>query len=99
MVRNAPTSFSALQHVFPAARTTQLPHDILQDPCKLGVSPTNLERKLEPILIKMRGSTEDGMSVPDACLYEKLVKIVNFRQPIRPLVGRDEIRVCVNVCA
>ncbi|KAH8114922.1 hypothetical protein DFH11DRAFT_1590432 [Phellopilus nigrolimitatus] len=73
-----------------------LPQDILDDHVKLGWCPLNLGEKFAYIPVQTSDSTVPGISVHDANSLYKLIKIVNCRQPLFPLVGLGIIVVCVN---
>ncbi|KAH8114921.1 hypothetical protein DFH11DRAFT_1743126 [Phellopilus nigrolimitatus] len=76
--------------------TIHLPQSILDDHTRLKYCPLSLGDQFAAISIQLRDSTVPGISVRDAFYRDKLIKIVNSRRRVLPLVGRDEIRVCVN---
>ncbi|KAH8114906.1 hypothetical protein DFH11DRAFT_133387 [Phellopilus nigrolimitatus] len=87
---NMTGSMSRAHHYF------NIPQNILNDHVKLGWCPLDFGVKLAYIAVQMSDRTVPGISVYDAKHLHQLVKIVNNRQPLYPLVVRDEIRVCVN---
>ncbi|KAH8114924.1 hypothetical protein DFH11DRAFT_134826 [Phellopilus nigrolimitatus] len=74
----------------------ELPQSTLEDHTKLMCRHLNLGETLAAITVQLSDSVVPGISVFNANCPEILIKIENFRQLIRPLVGLDEIRVCVN---